>query len=44
MKDVHMAAFSDEQAKVHEEIETSPAEPDDSFGSKGNDIVDKVKQ
>ena len=44
MKDIRMAAFSDEQAKAHGEIETTPAEAGDSFNGKGNRIVDDLKQ
>ena len=44
MKDVNMATFSDEQAKVHGEIETTMAESGESFSSKGNGIVDSLKQ
>lgn len=44
MKDVNMAFFSDEQGKVHEEVETALTESGDSFGLKGSGLVENVKQ
>lgn len=43
IKDVNMAAFSDEQGKVHGEVETAPVESSHSFGFKGSKLIDNVK-
>jgi len=44
IKDVNMASFSDEQGKVHGEVETALTESGDSFGLKGSGLVENVKQ
>ncbi len=44
MKDVNMAAFSDKQAKIHGDLEMTPAEPSGSFYSKGHELVGMLKQ
>ena len=44
IKDVIMAAFSDEQGKVNGEIEPIPDNLDDGFLTKGSAFVDDLTQ
>ena len=44
IKDVNMAAFSDERGKVHGEVEITLPESGDSFSSKGDGLVNDLKQ
>ena len=44
MKDVNMAAFSDEQGKIHGDFEMTPAEPSGSFEFEGNELVRNLKE